>query len=287
MAEQICDYVVLGGNGLVGRYILKKLASVGASGVVVSRMRPDLAPGFRWVKTSDVLSGARQLPTANCILSTWPIWVLSEQIEKFKTARQLIALSTASVVSKRNSADPLERELVEKVTAAEAHVRTIAHASGMTHTLFRPTIIYDGVTDRSINLIAQTIQRFGFFAIAGHGQGLRQPVHASDVAEAVLRSVGHPGVANETLFLTGGETLDYRTFVGRISESIGKPPHIIAVPGFMLRWAVQLMRRVGWTTFSPSLVDRMNEDLAFDGSELVRRLNFQPRAFHPGLDANE
>ncbi|MEL7041389.1 MAG: hypothetical protein AAGL90_07685 [Pseudomonadota bacterium] len=284
MAQQVCDYVVLGGSGLVGRYILDKLAQTDARGVVVSRIRPNLPSGFEWVQTSDLLSGAYQLPAANCILSTWPIWLLGDTIDKFKGARQLIGLSTASVISKRDSADRTERDFATRIAQSEARVQTAARASGMTYTLYRPTIIYDGAADQSISLIAKIIRRFGFFAVAGRGRGLRQPVHAGDVAEAVLRSVDHPGVANQTFFVTGGETLDYRAFVRRIAESQGMPPRIIAVPGFVLRWAVHLMRHLGWTTVSPSLVDRMNEDLAFDGSEVVERLGFHPRGFSPRPD---
>ena len=75
-----------------------------------------------------------------------------------------------------------------KAAAARCLRRTsvsrVATAANRSHTM-----IYDGVTDGNIAAIAAFIRRRGWFPVAGPARGLRQPVHAADVAAACLAAL--------------------------------------------------------------------------------------------------
>lgn len=284
MTDSICPIVVLGSSGIVARQVIPLLAEAGYTGHVISREQPKLPVGFNAIQSSALLNDQFRIAPGTCVVGLWPLWMIAQSMERFAGAGQLVALGSTSVFSKVRSADPAERDLSESLAAAEARIREQAAALGLSYTILRPTIIYDCETDRSVNAIADVIKRFGFFAIAGKGAGLRQPIHACDVATAVLRSIGNTGVSNRSLDLTGGDTLTYRTMVERIANGLNRKPRIAAVPTFALKSLVYLMRALRLTRHSPSFIDRMNEDLAFDGSEARALLGFEPRGFRPVFD---
>ena len=283
MNNQIRRVVVLGGNGLVGPYLIERLAASGSKISVVSRTAPDLPAEAEWISCSDLADGHAQLPDASYVISTWPIWVLADHVDKFQSAKHIVALSSTSAVSKQNSKAACERDIARQIIDAERRLAFAAEAADMSFTILRPTIIYDGVSDQSINQIATVMRRFGFFAVAGAGQGLRQPIHADDVALAALHALDNPDAFGQILELTGGETLDYRTFVERIALGLGQTPRIVGVPAILLRAVIRLWGKLSETSLNPSMIDRMNQDLVYDGSEARRRLRIEPRHFYPAI----
>ena len=84
------------------------------------------------------------------------------------------------------------------------------------YTIFRPTLIYGVGRDRNVADIARFAKRFGVFPILGKGLGLRQPVHAADLAEACILAVDSSASFNRIYNLSGGETLTYREMVERV-----------------------------------------------------------------------
>lgn len=82
--------------------------------------------------------------------------------------------------------------------------------------ILRPTLIYGRGRDRNITVIARFIRRFGFFPVLGRATGLRQPVHAEDVALACHRALEAPAATNRAYNISGGETVTYREMVRRV-----------------------------------------------------------------------
>ena len=83
---------------------------------------------------------------------------------------------------------------------ADEYVR----ASGLTYTIFRPSIIY-GPRDRSINLFVRQIQRLGFLTIIGDGQYQLQPVPVDTVARAFALALELPGT-EDRVTTSGGRS---------------------------------------------------------------------------------
>lgn len=273
--------LVLGGGSLVGEYLLPILAERGYRGYVVSRKKMDTGLHFAWMPTQEVQNASWVIQDKAVIISLWPIWLLGHVMPQFLGASQLIALSSTSLFGKAKSMDPSEQELVNRISKAEEVVRVNSETFRIPYTILRPTLIYDGIHDHSITFIAEIIRRFGFFLVAGDAAGLRQPVHAEDVAIAVANSIGNEEAYNQSLNITGGETITYFTMIRRVSEALGRSIRIFACPKFILKSMLYIMRALNFTDLSPSLFDRMNQDLAYDGNEAVQKLKLQPRNFMP------
>lgn len=273
--------LVLGGGSLVGHYLLPMLAEAGYRGYVVSRKKIDGGLHFAWLPAHEVQDASWHLQEQAVIISLWPIWLLGPVMAQFLGAAQIIALSSTSLFGKAGSLDTQEKELVQKIGNAENHVRINSETFRIPYTILRPTLIYDCVDDRSITFIAEIIKRFGFFLVAGDAMGLRQPIHASDVAQAIINSIGNKEAYNKSLNITGGETISYFTMIRRVAEAVGANPRIIPCPKFILKSLLQVMRLFDLTQLSPSLFDRMNQDLAYDGREAEKILKLTPRGFAP------
>jgi hypothetical protein len=55
-----------------------------------------------------------------------------------------------------------------------------------------------------------------FIPLVGGGTGLRQPVHAEDLAIGAIAAAASPAAANKVYCLPGAETLPYWEMIGRI-----------------------------------------------------------------------
>ena len=111
-------------------------------------------------------------------------------------------------------------------------------------------------------------------------KGLRQPIHAEDVAGACSAALQGSDVANRAYNISGGETLTYREMVARIFTALGRRPRVLTVPLWAFRLAVTMLRRLPrYRQWSSAMAERMNRDLVFDHAEAARDLGFKPRAF--------
>src|SRR3546814_18582512 len=87
-------------------------------------------------------------------------------------------------------------------------------------------MIYGQGREKNSSVMARFIRRFAFFPLFGSAQGLRQPIHAEDVAAACVVALQAPGAANRAYNLSGGETLAYRALVARVFAALGRPARL-------------------------------------------------------------
>lgn len=294
---------VLGGRSFVGQSVLARLVNAGA---------PEQNGSARQVFA---FSRATAMARATCVTSgvSWrglaggqgmnrtsipqwiavcPLWAVPEHFPLMESsgARRLIAVSSTSRLTKQASAAAPERALAARLAAAEAAVIDWARARDIPATILRPTMIYDGLHDRNIAAIASFIRRSGFFPVAGDAKGLRQPVHADDVAAACQAAIATEGL-RDTYELSGGETLTYREMVERIFVWLGRHPRLVTIPLPLIRAAAPLVSwlqlvswlpRAGWLRrleLLPAIAARMNVDLVFDHDAARRDFGFRPRPF--------
>jgi nucleoside-diphosphate-sugar epimerase len=179
------------------------------------------------------------------------------------------------------SPDPYEQDVVEKLGRGEAALREFSARTGVPHTILRPTLIYDGKLDQNITAVASMIRRLGFFLVAGRAAGLRQPIHADDVARFMIASIDNKSAFNRSFNITGCAPITYREMVSRVATGLGKRPLVISLPGWLLKGALYAARWCNLTKMSPVLFDRMNQDLAFDDLGAKATLGVTPRDFIP------
>lgn len=139
-------------------------------------------------------------------------------------------------------------------------------------------MIYDGLHDRNVAAIASFIRRSGFFPVAGAAKGLRQPVHADDVAAACQAAIATEGL-RDTYELSGGETLTYREMVERIFVWLDRHPRLVTIPLPLIRAAAPLVSWLRQLEHLPAMAARMNVDLVFDHDAARRDFGFRPRPF--------
>jgi len=270
MAEGDDDILVLGATSLIGRYLMPLLAE---RGVGVSRAPPPEAPG-RWIAAD--LEADPKLPPAATVVSLIPLWLLEPLLPGLRSGgmRRLVAFSSTSRFTKQTSREPAERAVAERLAIAEAAVMM----SPTAWTLLRPTLIYAEGLDGNVSRLAALARRFGVLPLAGSGGGLRQPVHADDLATAVIAVLIEPATRHRAYDLPGGETLSYRTMCERVFEGLGRRPRILSLPPWLWRLAFRLVRPQGATA---AMGERMAEDLVFDPRPALADFGWAPRPFHP------
>lgn len=225
-------------------------------------------------------------PSKVCVISGWlclaPVWVLPDYFDLLQAhgAKRVVVLSSTSVFAKLDSDDRHEQATAQRLAQAEAQISAWACGHAVQWVILRPTLIYGGGQDKNISEIARIIRRFGFFPVLGRATGLRQPIHAADVASACVAALQRPAAANQAYNISGGETLPYCNMVARVFEALGRRPHLLKVPLWAFSLAVALLRVLPrYRQWSVAMAQRMGRDLVFDHARAARDLGFKPRRF--------
>ena len=254
---------------------------------------PPAEPGITWQQLPEPAFETPPPPLQENTIATshWvcvaPIWALPAHFPLLEAqgAQRIVVLSSTSRFTKDASSDPEEQAVARRLAEAEARVQAWAESRGVEWVILRPTLIYGLGRDKNIAEIARFIRRFGFFPLFGKAEGLRQPVHAEDVAAACVAALQAHGAANRAYNLSGGETLAYREMVARIFAALGRRPRLLAVPLWVFSLAVAVLRRLPrYRHWSAAMALRMNRDLVFDHSAASRDFAFKPRAFAPSVE---
>nr|NJM01485.1 NAD(P)-dependent oxidoreductase [Desulfobacula sp.] len=271
---------VIGATSLVGEFLLPMLTQSGWRVTAYSRrMAGQAVNGVEWQKFSSFQRVKKDLPYWICLA---PIWVLPEYFTLLKAhgVRRIVVLSSTSRFTKEDSLNPQEQTVAQRLAEAELHVQAWAEKNRVKWVILRTTMIYDFKRDQNITEIARFIRCFGFFPLLGEASGLRQPIHAQDVAGACMAALKPIGPDNRAYNLCGGETLSYREMVTRIFTACGLQARFLPVPLWAFRIAVALMCCLPrYRQWSAAMIHRMNKDMVFDNSDAVRDLRFSPRPF--------
>jgi nucleoside-diphosphate-sugar epimerase len=274
--------LVLGGTSLIGRFLMPRLAAAGTKAFALSRTAKQEGVWLRGDLSAPDLETL--LPTAPTVLSLAPIWHLPQALETLKARgmQRLVAFSSTSVFTKAASPEPYEREVVARLAEGEAAVRAFCEANGVAWTILRPTLIYAEGQDHNVSRLARLIRRFGLLPLYGKGAGLRQPVHADDLAVAALDAAASPEAHNRAYDLAGGEILTYRQMAERVFEGLGRRPRILPLPEGLWRLAFAVARPLlpGATA---QMGARMSEDLTFNNGPAKRSFGWNPRLFRPNF----
>jgi nucleoside-diphosphate-sugar epimerase len=283
---------VIGATSIVGEYLLSLLVEEGWDVVAFSRQpqyikKPAGNQPITWqLLTKSKSSDSSDFHQIEKPIIFWislaPIVVLAEYFTILLThgAKHIVAISSTSKFTKSESSDQEEKKLAQTLAESEEHLKSWAEKEKLTFTILRPTLVYGGGRDRNISVIAAFIQRFSFFSVFGAACGLRQPVHAHDVASCCVAALSSDAAINKSYNISGEETINYREMVCRIFAVLDKKPHFLAFPLWLFRLAVFFLRMFPpFRHWSAAMAERMNQDLIFSHEEASRDLGFKPRPF--------
>ena len=130
-------------------------------------------------------------------------------------------------------------------------------------------------------MLAGFIRRFGFFPMPGKGSGLRQPVHADDLALACISLLRIEPGWNHAYNLSGSQVVTYRAMVEAIFHKLGLPARVVS---FSRTWwhALLIMARLlpAYRDINMEMIGRVNADMCFAHDEATRSFGFSPRVFN-------
>tara|TARA_Y100001968_G_C19375713_1_gene727541 strand:+ start:674 stop:1561 length:888 start_codon:yes stop_codon:yes gene_type:complete len=185
------------------------------------------------------------------LVSFAPIWTLSEflnsifknQPKKLNGLVGLIVCSSSSVITKRNSGSKYDRELVNKLIKSEKKIISIFKILKKSVYIIRPSMIYGNINnfrDNNINKLKELMRKFPFIFIP-HTMGMRQPIHATQLAEIFYfftKKIDKNHISSsEIIKLTvGGDVIiSYNELLLRIKKHLppedpGKICYLIKIP---------------------------------------------------------
>ncbi len=275
--------LLTGASSQIGVFVLPRLVQAGFRVLAVSRKgKPDVFPCFEqveWLNETDAMKAAK---SCQYLLSAGPLQLAQKFLVACKQFQRAVVFSSSSVETKQQSANPAERTQIRDMLSLESQLHSISESSGLKLVIFRPTLIYGCGLDTNISRLASWINRFGFIPVNGKASGLRQPVHADDLATvaitAMLSEDDLPGVLN----VSGGDTLTYSSMVSKIFVALGKPARLLRLPQWLFVLLVNLISTFKSTAgINGEMVRRQRLDLVFDDEQARQLLDYNPRPFAP------
>lgn len=276
-------FIIFGASGATGRLLLPTLLERGERVHAVSRRPPATNDRRRpaWIQ-GDLFGAVGALPpAADVIVSLGPLDAFSAWFDGTAIAgvKRVIALSSMSAQTKSASPDAAERALAETLRASEQRLLRTAAERGIDCTVLRPTLIYGGGPDRSLTPIARFALRWRVLPVPLGASGLRQPVHAADLAGAVDAVVDCTAAHGKIYALGGGERLRFDRLLWRLRAAMPKFVLPLPLPQAMIRAGLRLRSGRGASTITAAAVGRTRAHLVADNSEAARDFGYAPRAF--------
>ncbi|MGH8144980.1 MAG: SDR family oxidoreductase [Rhodanobacteraceae bacterium] len=266
--------LVCGASSQIGHFLLPELVRAGARVLALSRAAQPEVACVTWLR------GALPQPpldanTATSICCFAPLAALADWIDSGAVPRlqRVVATSSMSAESKRASPVAAERAMSQRLRDGEAALARACRQRGIAWTVLRPTLIYGAGRDRNLTPLARRAVRWRVFGLPV-GSGLRQPIHAQDLALAVVRALDG-AAAGRIIPIGGGERLAAGEMFSRVRASLPAATLPLRLPAPLVRAGARCL---------PPLrgpLTRLAQDLVADNAELERLLGVHPRAFHP------
>jgi nucleoside-diphosphate-sugar epimerase len=273
--------IVFGASGAIGRFLLPRLLQAGHDVVAASReARASGNSRLRWI-TGGLPDDIPPLPADATLFSLGPLDAFADWFaaQGSRDAR-VVAIGSRSIETKKDSADAGERDVAARLARAEGTLSRIAD-DGTRITVLRPTLIYGAGLDRSLTPIVAFARRWRIFPYVSGAHGLRQPVHADDLAAACATLAG-AAPPRGVYDIGGAERIALSEMLRRVRASLPFAALPVPVPIALANAGAGLARiSPAFRAASAGALARMREDLVADHAAAVADFGWSPRAFHP------
>lgn len=277
---------MFGASAGVGRRVLERLATRATAVHAVSRGgAPAGAPaaGVVWHHGDLETLDPGQLPAVGVVVSAGPLDAFARLAlrARWPAGTSVVALSSMSAQTKQEAAHPAERAVSARLREAED--KLLAHAADRRWHLviLRPTLIW-GAGDRSISPLLGIARRLGWLALPRGATGVRQPVHAGDLAAALVASVDLRLEPAGPWPAPGAERLGFDRMIQRALAAAVPGARLVRLPDWPLRLIEPLARRLpGRVGLLASQLARARIGLDVEAGALWARLGINPRGFDP------
>jgi len=247
--------IVFGATGMVGSYITEGLAKSGSPVIAVSRQKRQL--GYGECVAADLAKVETLLfPNAETVFCATNPRTFARALPYIlrSNPKRVIVISSTSVFTKLDTSDERERSSILDLVRSERSIVQDCQSAGVEWTILRPTLIYKESRDRNITQISELVRRLRFMPLYGDASGLRQPVHAEDLAAGAISAARSANAANVAYFTTATETLSYREMVGRVFDGLSLPRRLVPLPPIVWKAAFAIAK-----PFYPNVTTAMGE----------------------------
>lgn len=163
----------------------------------------------------------------------------------------------------------------------EADYVKIFEENNLPYVFIRPTMIFDGKTDKNISVFINWLRKFRVFPIVKKGKATIRPIHKDDLANAYYLILKNFDTLKEKEYIVSGERdMTLLEMFKIISEKGGFNNHFINIPFFLAKLAVNSvyflsLKRIDFR----EKLDRLTEDRAYDNKAIKEELGFRPTPF--------
>ena len=287
--EGVC--LVLGASGTVGRFLMARLRESGLPLLSLSRRPVENGDDrIRWIR-GDLYNDVPDLSewSIQSIYSVGPLDGLAQWLRsaRLPSLQRVVALSSMSLEVKAQSSDPVERDIAARLANAERLVLDWCSNRDIACVLLRPTLIYGGGSNGSLALLANFGQRWRMFPSIPGATGLRQPIHADDLATACISAMTRAESLPNIIRVGGAEQLSFAAMLSRTRGSLPCWTIPVPVPIRLTRVVLRVLRCFPrWRHLDHGLVDRLQHDQTIDNGVAMYKLGWLPGRFDPGRSNN-
>jgi uncharacterized protein YbjT (DUF2867 family) len=266
---------VFGGTGFLGRRVVDRLTQDGATVRVAVRHPQRVGAGAtpagsgRIIPVSadvrDEASVASAIAGAEAVVN-----VVSAYVEKAGVSYTAVHVQGAANVARECERQSVSRLVHVSGIGADAESRApYIRARGQGEqtvrqafpgaTIIRPSVMFaaDAAFLRSLVTIVRSTPVIPLIA---DGRTRLQPIHVSDVAEAIRLCARDPAVCGKVYELGGPESHTLREVIGMIAARLGRRPLLIPVPLSLARLMAGLLELLPNAPLTVAQVDLLEHD---------------------------
>ncbi len=171
------------------------------------------------------------------LISFAPIWHFADFLNylfyqknfSLKKLKGIIACSSTSAITKRFEFNNYDKNLSKKLLVSERKLTSLSEKLNINCQIIRPTMIYGSfkeIRDNNISKILSIMRHLKVVFLPSFS-GLRQPIHAHQLAEVVyflmLKSLKEKNSCSNNLINLGGDIiLSYNEIIESLKNSLGK-----------------------------------------------------------------
>jgi len=296
------DIFLTGGAGFVGGHILARLLESGR------RVRCLVKPGSEaklkqetacfgdqmTIVSGDVRDPARwRQGLQGCEAVIHLVGIIREIPARDVTFERLHVEATRHVLEAAREAG-VGRVVHMSALGARAHARARYHqtkfaaeelvrASGLTHVIFRPSIIF-GPEDEFVNLLARLIHKKVPVPVIGPGNNRLQPVAVENVAHAFVDALSRSEADNRTFEICGPQPYSLNDLIDAIARAKGLPqPLKIHIPLALVEPAVWALQNLSFFPVTSDQLLMLMEDNVCDAEAFRKTFGIELTDFEAGI----
>jgi uncharacterized protein YbjT (DUF2867 family) len=290
---------VFGGTGFVGRYVVKRLARLGARVIVPTRdtekalpLKPNGDVGQIVVIAGSIQDDAfvrRAIEGSDAVVNL--VGLLAEsgksRFENVQAAfpARLAAMAQAAGVKKfvHVSAIGADEKSASRYAVSKAKGEAAVRAGFPAATILRPSLII-GPEDKFFNLFASLALLFPALPLPGGGKTRFQPVYVGDVADAVVAALGYEGAGGKVFELGGPAIFSFKQLMQMMLAQTGLKRCLIPLPFFLMSLKAFFLQFLPGKLLTPDQVTLLKKDnVAQDNAPGLRDLGITPTAIETVL----